>query len=680
MAYGVKYRIEYETINRNKRTIDILQDGYIGAITSLEPSDNPLEISFDGNVDDIYEPTVGTGAVISFYATPLTLLDLFTENHQEFMVKIYKGYSGYNLFWQGFVNADIYSEDYSAANTTLISINCNDGMAALDKIPYYNTNNNSYYTGTTAITYILTNIFDKLAIKFTDIYTSNDLRIADYTTNFFLYLELAQENFIDENGNCFSCRKVLDSIAGGLGLVVKFKGTSIYFIDPINLHTPSKGKHYNLSPAIGAAETQSNVGGYIDISGNTLSWYNTGSDLDIISSKDEITVNYDPYNFENSKYTFGESSNWLTTGTFTNKTGYYTNTSITYKGWTNYHNKYNGYAIKKEISDAPEYGLFVGNDAAGATGYYRYNFPLSNITQDGNIALLLKMKVFVNTHSSENIYNEDTETDVHMVKMPVQVKVGNQYYYGGISWKSTSTYIYLDVVEKPYNLYYYLGASHVNDKWNEAELLVPLRQSTEENLISGSVEITIMDDFRNKNSLGYYYVYPLGVAAKVKNLIIKDVEIEIINLNTGDKIGNEGISCYSSKQIQITDKKLEHKITSGTGTYGCSRGAFKTMQQVVSGSNISGLVRSTSGTGGTMYPTHQLILQNLYSQYKQQRFKLTGTLDVKSYLMYIDLNLIKDNKYLSGKAFYIVSGTYNDVNEAMDVEMLELTNTRDNII
>jgi hypothetical protein len=81
-----------------------------------------------------------------------------------------------------------------------------------------------------------------------------------------------------------------------------------------------------------------------------------------------------------------------------------------------------------------------------------------------------------------------------------------------------------------------------------------------------------------------------------------------------------------------------------------------------------------------MYPTHQLILQNLYSQYKQQRFKLTGTLDVKSYLMYIDLNLIKDNKYLSGKAFYIVSGTYNDVNEAMDVEMLELTNTRDNII
>lgn len=680
MAYAVKYRIQYKRISNSTTTIDILQDGYTGGtITELEPTDKPLEISFDGDINNIYMPTIGSGAVINFYTTPLTLLDLFTENPQEFIVKIYNGASGSNLFWQGFVNTDIYSEDYSAANTTLISLQCNDGMATLDKIPFYNSNSDVYYTGTTAITYILSTILNKLNITFTDIYTSNDLRIADYVTNFFYYLNIPQENFVDENGNPFSCRKVLDSIIGGIGLVMKFKGSNIYFIDPINLHSPSKGKHYDLTPIIGYGESQSNVGGYVDISGSTLSWFETGSRLDIIPSKDIITVKYDPYNFEGSKYVFSNSRNWNTSGTFINRTGYYTNTGVTYNGWVNNsYLKYNGYAIKESATSVPEYGLYIGSSHVYMP-YYSYVFPFSNIVQDQNLALKIKMKVYVNTHTSENIYAEETETDIHMVRIPIKVKVGNQYYNDGISWITGFTYTYIDVVEEPYNLYYYLGSSHVNDKWNEAYKIIPLGQSTEENLINGNVELTIIDNYYNIFG-NYYTVYPLEDEFNVHNLIIKDVEIEIININTGERIGNEGINTYVSKLSKVVDKKLEHNLTSGTGTFGCSRGAYKTIMQPLVGTNISGLIRSTGSTGGTKYSTQQLVLQNLYSQYNEPRFRLTGVLDVKNYLLNMDLLLVKDNRYLTNKSFYIVSGTYNDVNESMDVDMIELSNNREEIV
>jgi hypothetical protein len=41
--------------------------------------------------------------------------------------------------------------------------------------------------------------------------------------------------------------------------------------------------------------------------------------------------------------------------------------------------------------------------------------------------------------------------------------------------------------------------------------------------------------------------------------------------------------------------------------------------------------------------------------------------------------IIKDNKYLSGKAFYIVGSTYDDETESMQIEMIEINNSRDSI-
>jgi len=662
MAYGIKYRVQYKRRSNTSTIIHILEDGYTGStITELTPNNVPFEVSFSADVNNIYTPTVGAGAVIRVYAQPLTMLDLFTDNDLKYKVNVYNGTTGSteDLIFQGYVNTDIYFEDYSSSMDVPIEIQCNDGMQILDNIPFLT--GGTYYTGTTEYYKIFQNILSKIGLSFNNIYTSNDLRIADFTTNFFYYLKIPQENFIDENGIVWSCRKVLDSLVGSMGMVMKFRGDKIYIIDPINLHTPSKGKSYQLLPVVGYGETATNVGGYIDLSGTTLDWYQTGQKLDMYPAKNTIKVNYDPYNYQRYQYDFSNSKNWTAIGSFEDKGDYYINSGVTFYGWTNNsYVTYNGFGIKETDTGVPEYGLYLNN----SNGIFYYTFPFSNITQDNNLALRIKMDVYVNTHPNDNIYSGSTENTVNIVQLMIRLKVGNQFYNGHNSWSTTNTtQQYFETIEYPYTYYYKLTSSIVNDKWNNGmSYTAPLCMSNEEDLINGYIEFAIKDNYNNPD---------------IHNLILKNITAELIDINTGDVVGNEGTSYYvQSQQKVLNNKELIHTITTGTGTYGCSRGSIKTDQQLVQGINITGLVRSTASTGGTIHNTSKLILQNVQGQYSQPRIKLSGDLDVTSYLYDIDKYLITDNKYLQGKAFYIYSGTYYDAEEHMVVDMIELTSTR----
>jgi len=671
MAYGVKYRVQYKRRSGTTTFIHILEEDYVGTITDLDPNVNPFEISYTTDVNNIYTPTVGAGAVIRVYVQPLTMLDLFTDDDQKYKVIAYNGSTGdtANIFFQGFVNTDIYFEDYSSSMDVPIEIQCNDGMQVLDNIPYLDTSiysSGAYYKDTTYYYIIFQNILNKIGLTFDNIYTSNDLRIADFATNFLFYLAVPHENFVDESGSPWSCRKVLNSLVGALGMVMKFRGNKIYIVDPINLHTPSKGKRYDLVPVIGYGATDVNVGGYLDISGTTLGWYQTGQKLDIVPAKNVIKVNYDPYNYQGYVYEFGDSNNWPVTGSFESKGDYYINTGVTFNGWSNIGGTYNGYGIKEDVYDLPEYGLYFNDSNAS----FFYTFPFSNITQDSNLSIKVKMDVFVNTHTTDNIFSEETETTKTYVKIPIDIKVGNKYYNGSNSWGTTlTTQQYLYVVEPPYTYYYKLSQSVVNDKWNNGmSLTIPLVPASSGTLIDGYITLYVKDMYNDVD---------------VHNLILRNIEIEIINTNTGDKIGNEGTSHFVQSQSKIiNNKELIQNITTGTGTYGCSRGALKTDAQTSLGTNITGLIRTTSTTlytGGTKYNTSKLVLQSLQAQYSQPRIKLSGDLDVTSYLYDIDSYLITDNTYLSNKAFYIYSGRYNDSDEYMSVDMIELAAERESL-
>ena len=200
MSYGKKYRISYYRKSGGVTTVDILEKNHAdySPITNLVAyGEVPLEIVSDGDPTNIYTPTIGSGATIKVVAMPLDLINLFTEDPQKYMVKIYNGVSGGTLRWQGFISPEIFTGDYSSPVPSVITLQCNDGMQVLGYIKYEQIDR-THFTGNVIIASILTNILGKLGITFTNIKTSHDLQPSADVTDLFNHLFLSNENFVDE--------------------------------------------------------------------------------------------------------------------------------------------------------------------------------------------------------------------------------------------------------------------------------------------------------------------------------------------------------------------------------------------------------------------------------------------------------------------------------------------------
>ena len=676
MAYGIQYRTEYRRFSGGITTIDFLQLDVAEAspIVNLVASGNPLEITTTGDVNNIFQPTIGTGANINLLVTPLSTLGFFTSNPQEWLVNIYDGVSGSTLVWQGFINAEIYSEDYSTSRGMPITLQCNDGMALLDHIKYKDGANN--YSGFAEYYTIIDNILDKLATSYVTIYTSNDITINSVgpVTNPFLYLTEDNENFINEKLEAMSCREVLDSIIGGLGLSMRFKGPDIYIIDPINLHTVAKGKSY--SRATFGSEAQYNVGGYLDISNKDIKWYKTGTTLDIVPAMNEISIKYDPYNFNDITYDFSDEDNCSTDwDTWVDMTGWWVNAAIEYTGWT-YSDIDMGTAIKEEATDTPLCFIVLSDSDETAS----YTFSHSNLTQDSGIQLKVSFEVYIQTKEDGiNIYEDVPTYDIQQVQIPLSIKVGDKYWKSGNVWETTEDGAYLQAMfvrQEGVDLAD-VTDSRINDTWTTASIIVPLGIATSEVLIQGGISIKILDTLRGWAGAVGQQILPVVNEEHMQRIFIREVKVEILNTYTGENVGNNGVEEKAILSTNLTGKQGKViKTTTGIGTCGASRGSLKTDSQTAIGTNITGLYR---GAGGTLYTTSELTLQSFMSQYQRSRYKLSGWLNSVDYTINLDMKLIQDLTYLPDKSFYIVSSIYNDRKESTSVTMIEITDTREDI-
>lgn len=724
MASNIRYRIAYKRFSEGITTIDIIDTSYGGGITNLVAAGDPLNISFSGDVNNIYAPTVGSGATITVISTPLSLINLFTIDPQKYIVKIYNGDTSTNLVWQGFVNTNIYNESYSigASMPSPITIQCNDGMALLDEYYYKQSDGSTFYTGFATIGTVLNNVLGKLSIGFNNIYTSNDLNTKSSSYNLFAKLKVNNENYVDENLVAMSCREVLNSIFSALGLTMNFRGSNIYVIDPINLHDATKGKVYDTSTF---TENASTFGGYLDISNKDIKWFETGSNMDIVQSFNRIEVNYDPYSFIEGNYSFTEenlipeTAGWSYGGT----ADYALCNNALFKDWSVTEGlAFDGFKAVQQYEGIPdklgEPTYYIRETSTG-TGSYSYTFPLSNIKQDDNLKLELSMDVFINTRNPFNIltptddFPETVFSNLYVGN--IEIKIGDKWYDSSANlWKDTQCFstIYVreleaDIIQEKfkdrYNLFWFhwkyktVDKSLINDKWVPSVMYIPLSgdRTSGVDLVNGSIQIIISKEFKILgiadpiNTPGVIFsdgtFIPGGTyweGANIKSVGIKNIGIKVVGLNKSP-IVNNGIKTVANLNDDLTRKKLPLtiKLTNGTGPYGTSRGAFSAVDETESGTNIDGLYRWTDVS---IYNTTALLTQSLLSQYKVPRSKLTGTLNVKDCLLGVTTKLIKDSTYSKDengnpKAFYIVSGTYNDKYENMNAELIECASTREAI-
>lgn len=694
-SYGIKYQTSYKRRSGNLTTIDFLQSGYSGSVTTLIPDAKPLEITLNGNIDNIWEATQGSGASINLYVNPLTMLnDFFVTDPQNFVVKIYNGNSGDTLLWQGFINSGIYNEDYSTTDKVLITAQCGDGMALLDDLSYKPTESGSLlYDGSSTVGQVLSNILSKLNLTFTGIQTSCDLNLNGGGTNLFTNLLVNNNNYNDEKGYPMSCREVLNTIFQGLGLVMTFRADKIYLIDPINLHDVTKGNSYTIS---GSSETQTNIGGYKDISSGDVNWYLTGQSIDVVKPFNQIDLNYDPYTYLGDKYDFSTEGNFVSgSGSFNNMSSSLDSfLGMSFRGdyWWNSGSGFNNWILNSGVKGEGIKEITVLDDATPTYfirrnleepnyGYYSYTFPFSSIKQDDNIMIELALDTYVNNAHIRNIVNPSGfGTSLHSCWMDgVYLSMGegaNKLWWNTVSqkWQVTEPLYYqakMFIRQLNAKKTATTDESEIANNWTTSLMYAPLSFYAARDIafLNGIIGVKILKHVN--------ITYPDPLMTPIMNVCIKAVTVTIVKTDK-TPIENTGVQTLMNTDNQTIRKRSPLTVTlkNGCGVYGSSRGAFASLRETPSGSNIQGMRRSGDAN---YYNTAKLVGQDLLSEYNTVRNKLSVNLDVQSDLLNIDKFLIKDSTYLGSKAFYIVSGRYDDQQESFSCEMIELASTRDTI-
>jgi hypothetical protein len=715
MSYGVKYRVQYPRLSGNLTTIDILKNGYSGSVTILPAAfDTPLELTTTGDINNIYEPTVGSGGKFRVVAQPFTLTDLFTVDPQMYKIQIFNGESGSNMFFQGFLVNNVYNETYSA-KYTIVEFIITDGMALLDDLSYKVSETGNTYIGCVTVANVLTNILTKLNLTFTSIKTNNNLFVASGVQNLFLNLIVNNENYYSEQGKdgSMSCRDVLNTIFEPLGLQMSFRGSTIYFVDPLNLSSSSNGKSYDLT---GGTEASAPFGGILDITTGTtttgIKWLQTGTQSGIAQPYNQISITYDPYTWCEDGYDFSAAGNF-TGGTFVNYSAstnpsrigaYWWNSGVTFTNWTlGYGAKGIGIKEANVLNNATPQYYFQRNLRGNQDGTYDYTFPFSSIKQDDNIMIELSIDTYINTRNYYNIVklpdtpdtNNPATTPLQSLLMDnIEIKVGNRWWNGTTGkWQDTEYYgntilvrqLDAEIVaayrvhgtwfRKPVN-YAAVDKSVINDTWTTAVMYIPLSELAASNvgLLSGSIFIRIYKGV-NATSIVTPWAGSGDNWYRIQNIFIKNINVAIVRTDK-TPIDNSGVLTLLNVDNSLTRKKtpLSIALKNGVGLWGSSKGAFSSNSTTPSGSNIAGLMRAGLST---YYNTAKLLGQSLLSEYDQLRYNITGSIDCKNYLLNLDKYIIKDSSGLGTKQFFVASEVYNDMYEEMKVNLIEIATARE---
>jgi hypothetical protein len=661
MAYNLRYFIPYKKFSGIETDIWILEkDTSTGTYQTLTADDNPLEITFDGDVNNIYAGTVGSGATINLRVTPLSMTNLFTTDPQKFKVLIY---SNSALIWQGFISTGISYEELNSSQNTLFTLKANDGMAVLDLIPYQ-LDPSTYYQDNTSAATVLQRIMSKLNLVFDNGWGAMDYRVDDYEQSIFFNLGVNQTNYIDENGKAMSCREVLNTIMTSLGLRVAFRGSAFHVIDPINLHDVTKGQIISTG---WDANAQNYPGGFLDISLNQIKWYSTGISKDQTQPYNQIEINYDPYTLTNVSYDLSNVANWSNAGSWSGLLGasgpdqYYINNTIQYKNMV-VDGSILQQAIKRADGSGLEYYLKLQKNTHQQTGYAgiaRISFPFSNIYNDPNIFLKISADFRCNTLGYDNIY--DSSTAPYTVNY-IDVSMG--YLLGGgpdssIHWFKAKILTDYTLTAADFT------PSEIQDKWVTNTWKYPF----------GSLGTISKDGSINVYIGGYYTTGWLTTTDK--NCLVKNINVDIVNAN-GETVKNTGQKFTALKSVSdnYINTPTTVQLNAGIGPYGSSRAAYRSPATLAP---LDGIYRGLANGSGTKYNTAFHVAQSFVSEYNTPRTILTGNLDVQTHLLDTQNYLIRWSTYFPNKSFFIANAVYNDRDEYMSVQMIECTNTRDNI-
>jgi hypothetical protein len=137
MAFAVKYRINFNTLEGDACIVDMLFDNYVGSVIILDPSARPFVLREFNNDEDLYKPLRPKQAEINFISQTGISINDFIGNSDEFCRVEF--FHGGNRYWSGFILQDDVQEEWSDQKH-IINLRASENLGSLKTIPLADLN------------------------------------------------------------------------------------------------------------------------------------------------------------------------------------------------------------------------------------------------------------------------------------------------------------------------------------------------------------------------------------------------------------------------------------------------------------------------------------------------------------------------------------------------------------
>jgi hypothetical protein len=134
MAYGLKYRITFKTLQQDTCKVDFYIDGYSGSVTDLDPASRAFILQEFNSDEDIYKPLRPQQAEINFISQPGISIEDFLSNADTYCYVAFEFLSAVQYYWYGYLLQDDFQESWQDQKH-VITLKATEGLGLLQNEP-----------------------------------------------------------------------------------------------------------------------------------------------------------------------------------------------------------------------------------------------------------------------------------------------------------------------------------------------------------------------------------------------------------------------------------------------------------------------------------------------------------------------------------------------------------------
>ncbi len=672
MSYQKKYYFSFKQLHTNDvNLVEIWQDtDDVLTAEEVRGSSAPFvtEIS---ELDHKFQPVIGQGCEVSMFSDSdrKFLEGLYHVDAQEFVVKHYiNGVINY----LGYLNSEMYSEDYSSSANYIISVSGNDGLA-LGKRYTFIQDDETDYEGIYSEWDLLMICLNKIGLDWDEIRVSLSTTFSDFsgssdkTILHESYVDSA--NFYDEDDAAMTLREVMESILQPYGAQLFCESGHVYIVD---IHTRTKGfpifQRFTYSTESYIGEIAIQINKVIQ----NIGYSKTGQEIELSGGVNKQVVAYSPYptstvleqclvdedEFETVpddwiarqdyfyKVLSGNSYlNIIDDETIANfESSYYDGTV----NGTDYEEEYSGY-LKYGASYPPQEIVSL------------ITKPIVNISSsqaviqdDGSSGVAVSINFdFLCTFQDSKVYRGIIKGDSGIwtkYRLYFQIKIGEWYYDS-----DTSSWV------KDSSKYYILEFSSLQrEYWTSVEDLINIGNSDDDTIYSGAFDFVIISKLQHYSYWSKEW-YDYSVSDNREYMIwLKNLDVSIINQNSSE-IPDDDVEYIGTLDDRYEEEGDQITVTTGTDIYASDKAKITWLN----GDEYNSIQEWTRNE--QTYKLEELLLNSLVSNYRAGFYKLNNMYLKHGFSI---LNVFTDNN-ISDKVFMIKSATFDYANNEVDCNLWE---------